>query len=151
MILNIFLNVQGIIDAVDPKHKICVQRGAKDSTEDCLILNIWSAQPVNNSSSELKNVMFWIHGGGMVSGSIYDIWFDGRFLATHDVVVVSTNYRLGALSFLYGGTEDSPGNLAFYDQQLAIKWVKFGENLPRTILCDYLSIGEGKHPFVWWR
>ena len=84
-----------------------------------MVINIWS--PAN--STKLEPVMFWIHGGGLVGGSIYDGWYDGKFLATHDVVIVSTNYRLGAFGFLYGGTADSPGNLGLYDQQLALKWV----------------------------
>ena len=42
--------------------------------------------------------MVWIHGGGFVSGSSSTPWYDGTRLATRgDVVVVSINYRLGAL------------------------------------------------------
>ncbi|CAG2175635.1 unnamed protein product, partial [Oppiella nova] len=40
-------------------------------------------------------VMLWIYGGGLSSGSIFDTQYNGSVLATHDVVFVSTNYRLG--------------------------------------------------------
>ena len=40
------------------------------------------------------------------------------------MIVVSIQYRVGSLGFLYLGTEDAPGNQGLYDQRLAIKWVK---------------------------
>ena len=43
--------------------------------------------------------MVWIHGGGFFNGS-GDI-YDARWLAEEgDIVVVTINYRLGALGFL---------------------------------------------------
>ncbi|CAG2180494.1 unnamed protein product, partial [Oppiella nova] len=69
--------------------------------------------------------MFWIHGGGLVNGSIFNMPpYNGLDLAAYDVVVVSTNYRLGPFGFLYGDREDAPGNVGFYDQLLALKWVR---------------------------
>ncbi|CAG2117359.1 unnamed protein product, partial [Medioppia subpectinata] len=59
-------------------------------------------------STPLKPVMFWIHGGALKMGSSFQ--YNGSALATHDVVFVSTNYRLGQLGFLYGDREDAPGN-----------------------------------------
>ncbi|CAG2111665.1 unnamed protein product, partial [Medioppia subpectinata] len=72
----------------------------------------------------LKPVMFWIHGGSLNMGSIFLDWFNGSVLATHDVVVVSVNYRLGPFGFLYGDREDAPGNVGLYDQLLGLKWVR---------------------------
>ncbi|CAG2117445.1 unnamed protein product, partial [Medioppia subpectinata] len=74
-------------------------------SEDCLVLNIWTADV-----KALKPVMFWIHGGGLNIGTIFQTWFNGSVLATKDVVVVSVNYRLGPFGFLYGDREDAPGN-----------------------------------------
>ncbi|CAG2177880.1 unnamed protein product, partial [Oppiella nova] len=94
-------------------------------SEDCLILNIWTPNVGNNNSSKptpLKSVMFWIHGGGFVWGS--SDMFNGGPLATHDVVVVAINYRLGYFGFLYGEREDAPGNQGLYDQLLALQWVR---------------------------
>ncbi|CAG2174984.1 unnamed protein product [Oppiella nova] len=114
-----------IIDATKPKHS-CMQTiipvvPGLNASEDCLVLNIWSP---SSPSNESKAVMFWIHGGALVLGSVFQDYYDGSVLATHDVVIVSTNYRLGLFGFLYGDREDAPGNVGFYDQLLALKWVR---------------------------
>ncbi|CAG2105292.1 unnamed protein product, partial [Medioppia subpectinata] len=86
-------------------------------SEDCLVLNIWTT-----NTTALKPVMFWIYGGGLEFGSIFDKNYNGSVLTTKDVVVVSVNYRLGPFGFLYGDREDAPGNVGFYDQLLGLKW-----------------------------
>jgi carboxylesterase type B len=69
--------------------------------------------------------MFWIYGGGFMIGSIFQLpLYDGRVLATNDVVVVSANYRVGVFGFLYVGRESAPGNMGHFDQILALKWVR---------------------------
>ncbi|CAG2166663.1 unnamed protein product [Oppiella nova] len=68
--------------------------------------------------------MFWIYGGSLISGTIFMPYYNGSVLATNDVVLVATNYRLGSLGFMFGGREDAPGNVGFYDQLLALKWVR---------------------------
>lgn len=95
--------------------------------EDCLVLNVWSPElPENETEFSLKPVMFWLYGGAFIIGSIFQLpFYDGRVLATNDVVVVSANYRVGAFGFLYGGQESAPGNMGLYDQTLALKWVRF--------------------------
>ncbi|CAG2102396.1 unnamed protein product [Medioppia subpectinata] len=111
-----------IIDATKPKNS-CLSpiQLSPDSplSEDCLVLNIWTT-----NTTALKPVMFWIYGGGLAAGSIYQPEYNGSVLATNDVVVVSVNYRLGAFGFLYGDREDAPGNVGFYDQLLGMKWVR---------------------------
>ncbi|CAG2108142.1 unnamed protein product, partial [Medioppia subpectinata] len=111
-----------IIDATKPKNS-CIQpmQMSPDSplSEDCLVLNIWTT-----NTEELKPVMFWIYGGALNVGSIFQEWYNGSALATKDVVVVSVNYRLGPFGFLYGDREDAPGNVGFYDQLLGLKWVR---------------------------
>ena len=91
-------------------------------SEDCLYLNVWST-PNTTKEATLKPVMFWIYGGAYKFGSIFTPLYNGGVLATKDVVIVTANYRLGPFGFLYDGTDKAPGNMALYDQILALKWV----------------------------
>ena len=85
-----------------------------------MVLNIWTP----NATKSLKPVMFWIYGGGLNGGTIFDFKYNGSYLAAHDVVLVSVNYRVGKLGFLYGGNgSTAPGNVGLYDQVMALKWV----------------------------
>ena len=114
-----FNKFQGIIDGTKTGHS-CIQHNKGGAgSEDCLVLNIWS--PKSHNSSDLKPVMFWIHGGGFNGGTSFS--FNGSALATHDVVIVTVNYRLGPFGFLYGADETAPGNVGLYDQNFALKWV----------------------------
>ena len=87
-------------------------------SEDCLNLNVWTPKIDNKK----RPVMFWIHGGAFVMGGGIDPIYDGSALARRgDVVVVTINYRLGGLGYLY-----LPGvtvNAGHMDQILALKWV----------------------------
>ncbi|XP_070593952.1 cholinesterase-like [Erythrolamprus reginae] len=90
-------------------------------SEDCLSLNIWVPPPQPSSSVP---VLVWIHGGAYLMGTSSVDMFNGAFLAaTENVIVVTINYRLGALGFLYLPPA-APGNLGLWDQQLALKWIK---------------------------
>ena len=101
----------------------------EDSTgreaEDCLVLNVYTPG-VGDAS---RPVMFWIHGGGFVSGS-GGAAYDGTNLARRgDVVVVSINHRLGAPGYLnlgdLGGSEFSAsGNVGQLDIVAALEWVR---------------------------
>ena len=99
---------------------------AKEQGEDCLYLNVWSPA----ADSKKRPVMVWIHGGGFLVGSGSGSLYDGTHLAQNgDVVIVSINYRLGALGFLYfddikGKKEGFDNNLGIRDQVAALKWVK---------------------------
>jgi para-nitrobenzyl esterase len=96
------------------------------TSEDCLTLNIWA--PDRGNAAKLP-VMVWIHGGGLVNGSGSLPHYAGDQLASRGVVVVTINYRLGALGFLahpelnresaHGGS----GNYGLLDQIAALKWV----------------------------
>ena len=91
-------------------------------SEDCLYLNIWS--PSSGAVGPTKAVMVWIYGGSFTSGSSALDVYDGRILAAQgDVIVVSMNYRMGALGFLYHGSEDVPGNMGVLDQSVALQWI----------------------------
>src|SRR5580704_15277941 len=95
-------------------------------SEDCLRLNVWTPGLDNKK----RAILFWIHGGGMTSGSAYEQpSYDGENLARQmDVVVVSINHRLGVLGFLnlseYGDQYASSGNASMLDIIEALKWVQ---------------------------
>jgi len=94
--------------------------------EDCLYLNVW--RPAKSGKFP---VMVWIYGGGFVGGAgSFDI-YDGAHLASRqDVVVVTFNYRLGALGFLAlpelkeEDPKGSTGNYGILDQVRALEWAR---------------------------
>ena len=88
--------------------------------EDCLYLNVWTP----GLDGGKRPVMVWIHGGGFTIGSGSESYYTGANLAARgDVVVVTINYRLGALGFLHlpalGET-----NFGMRDQAQALRWVQ---------------------------
>jgi len=95
--------------------------------EDCLSLNVWT--PAARGATPLP-VMVWVYGGGFTEGSSAVAVYDGAPLATRDVVVVSMNYRTGALGALSHPelTKESShgvsGNYGLLDQIAALQWVK---------------------------
>jgi len=101
-----------------------VQRPAM--SEDCLSLNVWT--PGLDGGG--RPVMVWIHGGAFVGGSGSTPWYDGTaFVTRGDVVVVTLNYRLGALGFLHladlgGDGFAGSGNAGILDQVAALRWVR---------------------------
>ena len=97
--------------------------------EDCLYLNVFTTNlPADHPAAKLP-VMFWIHGGGNVSGAS-QVDAMGPTLARKGVILVSTNYRLGALGFMAHPalTAESPhhasGNYGLLDQIAALEWVR---------------------------
>ncbi|XP_035289075.1 acetylcholinesterase-like isoform X1 [Anguilla anguilla] len=95
----------------------------REMSEDCLYLNLWAPAP---PAPRNLSVMVWIYGGGFYSGSSSLDVYDGRYLAHAErVLVVSMNYRVGALGFLaLPGSPDAPGNVGLLDQRLALRWVQ---------------------------
>lgn len=66
--------------------------------------------------------MVYIHGGDFIRGASNT--FPGHIMATfYEVIVVSINYRLGALGFISTGDINSPGNYGILDQAMALKWI----------------------------
>jgi para-nitrobenzyl esterase len=95
-------------------------------SEDCLYLNVWT--PACDGAK--RPVMVWIHGGAFVTGAGSLGTYNGKYLATRgDVVVVTINYRLGALGFLNlrdvtDGKIGATGAEGLSDQIMALRWVK---------------------------
>ncbi len=107
-----------------PKQAVYNDNIPKGS-EDCLFLNVWAPAHANKAP-----VIVWIYGGGLVFGSTWEPYYNGRNFAAHGVVFVSMNYRLGVLGWLAlpALSAESPhgvsGNYGLLDQIEALKWVK---------------------------
>jgi len=112
--------------------------GAEQS-EDCLYLNVWTP-----SLTGKRPVMVWLHGGAFVFGAGSQALYNGKHLAKRGAVVVTVNYRLGALGFANlrdasGGALPGTGAEGLADQILALRWVKaniaaFGGNPDNIVL-----------------
>ncbi|MFM8303747.1 MAG: carboxylesterase/lipase family protein, partial [Actinomycetota bacterium] len=94
-----------------------------DWDEDCLTLNVWT--PGLDGG---RPVLVWLHGGAYLSGASAMPVFDGaRLAAEGDAVVVTVNYRLGALGYLGFGADDAAAgaaaNCGLRDQLRALEWV----------------------------
>ena len=85
--------------------------------EDCLTVDVWTpARPGDRTP-----VVVWICGGAFLTGGSTIETYDGaRLAAEHDVVVVSVNYRMGALGFLW--LEGGDSNCGLRDQMEALRW-----------------------------
>ena len=129
-------------------------------SEDCLSLNVFAPQGLKQKLP----VMVFIHGGAFVAGG--SVQYDGRKLSEEGkVIVVTLNYRLGALGLLSHPSLDAEqgeasGNNMFRDQQLALEWVAkniknfggdesavtvFGESAGAWSACINMVSPEGKH------
>lgn len=105
-------------------------------SEDCLILNVWTAKAAVSGHGEGKDrgqghrrpVMVWFHGGGNTMGNS-NPYHGIQGVEEADIVLVTVNYRLGALGFLALPGLDAEnanhvsGNQGIQDQQLALQWV----------------------------
>jgi para-nitrobenzyl esterase len=103
-----------------------INAAARAPGEDCLSLNVFTP----GLDGARRPVLVWIHGGGFVVGSGSTVLYEGQRLAGRgDVVVVTINYRLGALGFchlgtLLGGELADCTNLGIRDQIAALEWVR---------------------------
>ncbi|KAH7074546.1 Alpha/Beta hydrolase protein [Paraphoma chrysanthemicola] len=108
------------------------------ATEDCLFLDLMVPREVFNRRYSKGQrfgrgaaVMVWIHGGGYAAGTKFDTPPAGLISRSQDggregIIYVSINYRLGALGWLSGPSfaVDGTANAGFYDQRLALEWVR---------------------------
>ena len=106
--------------------------GTPAGSEDCLFLNVWAPKMIRaDAVKEHLPVMLWIHGGGnsIGEGGFYN---GGNLAATHRVVVISFNYRLGPFGWFHhaaldgAGTSeaDRSGNFGTLDMIRALEWVR---------------------------
>lgn len=132
---------------------VCMQtrgRGASGPapSEDCLYLNVWTAA---QSRSDRRPVIVWSYGGGFYLGSGSQPNYDGEALARKGAVVVTYNYRLGALGFFSHpeltkeSAHHASGNYGLMDLVQALRWVQkniaaFGGD-PNRVTIDGESAG----------
>jgi len=98
--------------------------GAASTSENCLYLNVFA--PADRGDRKLP-VMVWLYGGSLLVGESDD--YGPAALVSHGVIVVTLNYRIGALGFLadsaLAGRPGGPaGNYGLMDQQAALRWVQ---------------------------
>jgi para-nitrobenzyl esterase len=101
-------------------------------SEDCLFLNVYV--PATATPASHLPVFLWIHGGALIegTGAQYD---PSVMVAENNIIVVTINYRLGALGWLvepgllaatpsfFQNTGDA-GNYGLMDQQFAMQWAR---------------------------
>ena len=104
-----------------------------EGSEDCLTLNVFAPASATAAEGAGLPVMFWIHGGGNTIGSASDSPYNGALLAaSQNVIVVTTNYRLGAFGWFTHWTqratasspEDASGNFGTLDLIAGLNWVR---------------------------
>lgn len=94
---------------------------SRQKDEDCLYLNVW--RPVKTKEKGLLPVLVWIYGGAFLHGGASRPEYVGDKIAARGIIVVSLNYRLGALGFLVSTSDGLYGNYGLADQKMAIQWV----------------------------
>jgi para-nitrobenzyl esterase len=123
-------NVAGTDNFIEPlaaAYGAAFTRETLDPSEDCLYLNVWT--PQLQPGARLP-VMVWLHGGSNRVGSGSEAGYDGAILASHGVIVVTVNYRLGAMGFFSHpeltaeSSHHSSGNYGLLDQIAALQWVR---------------------------
>jgi para-nitrobenzyl esterase len=118
------------IQASVPWLKFLNAGGARQS-EGCLFLNVWTP----SLDTAKRPVLVWIHGGGFLIGSGSSLVYEGQGLARRgDLVVVTMNYRLGALGFVHlsqacGDQFRDASNAGVRDQIAALEWIR--DNIDR--------------------
>lgn len=124
-------------------------------SEDCLTLNVWTGA---GAAEERRPVFVWIYGGGFSGGSGSSRQFDGTALAKKGLVVVTFNYRLGALGFLATpelsreSGHGASGNYGLLDDIAVLQWVRdniaaFGGDPGRVTIAGQ-SAGAGSVGFL---
>jgi len=134
-----------------------------EQSENCLFLNVWTPRV---GRARLP-VMVYVHGGAFMNGAGSSVLYRPKRLAARGVVVVTINYRLGALGFLAhpalaDGESGGFGNWGLLDIIAALSWVNenisgfggdpanvtvFGESAGAMAICDLLSVDRARRLF----
>ncbi|KAL1132555.1 hypothetical protein AAG570_010507 [Ranatra chinensis] len=133
----------GIADATKDRSS-CVQPIGDfygDPSEDCLFINVYTKK----LRGKVPVIVFF-HAGGWFSQTARSDTLGPHYLVDKDVVVVTANYRLGALGFLSTGDEHAVGNYGMKDQVMALRWVRdnigeFGGDSGMVTIAGY-SVGS---------
>ncbi|XP_026758295.2 esterase FE4-like [Galleria mellonella] len=109
--------------------------------EDCLKMNIMVPTVANENN--LVPVLVYIHSGAFAGGN--GNMMRTPYLSRHDVIIITFNYRIGAIGFACLGTEEIPGNAGLKDQVAALRWInknikKFGGD-PTKVTVAGFSVG----------
>jgi para-nitrobenzyl esterase len=133
------------------------------SKEDCLYLNVWA--PANARKAP---IMLWLYGGGGTMGSGHVRTYQGAEFAKDGVVLVTINYRLGALGgFSHQALTKTAGtephsNYHLLDAMAALRWIKdnaaafggdpdnitlFGESAGATMVANLVTSPAAKGLF----
>ncbi|XP_077524767.1 acetylcholinesterase-like [Amblyomma americanum] len=112
----------------NPLNREILLNYSTSSSEDCLHINVWRPSCITRGTSgsgqPLLPVVLYIYGGAFQWGDSSAFYNDGLvFSAVNEVLFVSFNYRTNVFGFLSDQSADAPGNLAFWDQLLAMQWV----------------------------
>ena len=113
-------------------RQTCIEVGGGDPdpmNEDCLYLNVWTPQPKKDAPK--LPVMVWIHGGAYIIGAGKLPVYHGAPLVKRGAILVTFNYRLGALGFFAHAALDKEttadtrvNNFGLLDQIAALEWVQ---------------------------
>ncbi|XP_047107794.1 esterase E4-like [Schistocerca piceifrons] len=139
----------GVVNATEDGNA-CLQPYASTSiapaSEDCLFLNVYTTQlPCSDCEHPNRSVLFFIHPGGWYEFSAISKVLGPQYLLDQDIVLVTANYRLGALGLMSTGDGVLKGNYAMKDQVAALRWVNenidaFGGNPSSVTIAGY-SVG----------
>lgn len=103
---------------------------ANPMSESCLYLNVWAPDNSTKKEKAAWPVLIWFHGGSFTMGGTTSYNADGVFSYRRNAIIVTANYRLGALGFLgskaiqKSTSDGSSGNFGLQDTRLAMKWVR---------------------------
>ncbi|XP_049801202.1 juvenile hormone esterase-like [Schistocerca nitens] len=120
----------------------CPQAEKPNGSEDCLFLNVYTSQLPDKRDSPKKPVLIFFHPGAFYSMRATSDLFGPEYLMDEDIVLLTANYRLGALGFLSTGDSIMPGNYGLKDQVEVLRWVQkniaaFGGDPENVTICGY--------------
>ncbi|XP_063229236.1 esterase E4-like [Bacillus rossius redtenbacheri] len=93
-------------------------------SEDCLFLNVYTTKLPHGRSNPRRPVVVFFNPGGFYGFTGHSAILGPQYLLDHELILVTNNYRLGALGLLSTGDGVLPGNYAMKDQVAVLRWVR---------------------------